>query len=63
MLKVKKTQFTCTLDSDLIEDFKIACIRTKVKPPVVIAKLLREHLAANAAETAPGKKLSTGLPQ
>ena len=52
----KKIQFSVTLDEQLVEEFKIDCIRTKAKPPVVIDKLVREHLRRNSADS---KKLAT----
>ena len=53
----KKIQFSVTLDEQLVEEFKIDCIRTKAKPPVVIDKLVREHLRRN--NEAATKKLAT----
>ena len=52
----KKIQFSVTLDEQLVEEFKIDCIRAKAKPPVVIDKLVREHLRKNSADA---KKLAT----
>lgn len=55
-VRSKKIQFSVTLDEQLVEEFKIDCIRTKAKPPVVIDKLVREHLRKNSADA---KKLAT----